>query len=347
MGDPRDVLDRNPTDDQLRPFRWGILGAGGIASAFAQDLTLLPGSVVQAVASRSGAADAFGDRFGVPRRHREYRDLVEDPEVDAVYVAAVNPHHLAAARLALEADKPTLVEKPFAIHSGQARELARIARERRVFLMEAMWTRFLPHIRELGRLVEAGELGDLRSLIVDHGQRLSTDPAGRVLAPELGGGALLDLGVYSLSLASLLFGRPARVYADSFAAVTGVDAHTTVTLSYDSGAHALTTCCLDAAGPNTATVTGTRARVEIPSVWHAPSSLRLVYPDGRAVVREFPHVGHGLRHQAAEVVRCVRAGLTESPLMPVDETIAVMETMDEARRQIGLVYPDDAAGAAV
>ena len=197
------------TQPDDRPIRWGILATGGIARAFTDDLALQPDSEVVAVGSRSQAsADAFGDEFGVPHRHASYQALVSDPDVDAVYVATPHPGHHDAALLAINAGKAVLVEKPFAMDAAQAREMIDAARERGTFLMEAMWTRFLPHIARVREILAAGTLGDVVYLTAEHGQWFAPDPQFRLFAPELGGGALLDLGIYPVSFAHLVLGVP-------------------------------------------------------------------------------------------------------------------------------------------
>ena len=321
---------------------WGIIGTGGIAAAFAGDLKLLPDAQLVAVGSRSQkSADEFGDRFGIPRRHATYEQLAEDPEVDAVYVSTPHPMHHANALLAIRAGKAVLVEKPFTINAKEARELVSEARARRTFLMEAMWTRHLPHIVALREILAQGRLGAVRSVMADHGQWFTKNAAHRLFAPELGGGALLDLGVYPISFASMVLGTPSKITAVSDQAFTGVDAQTGILLQYEGGQHAVLFTSLETRTPNWACVNGTEARIEIEGVFYAPSRFRLVTRDGDVEQFDFPHEGHGLRHQAATVGRCLRAGLTESDALPLDESIAIMETMDEIRRQIGLTYPSE------
>jgi predicted dehydrogenase len=220
----------------------------------------------------------------------------------------------------------------------EAADLVRLARRRGLFLMEAMWTRFLPHMVALRELLSSGELGDLRTVVADHGQWFARDAAHRLFAPALGGGALLDLGVYPVSFASMVLGTPARVLALSDPAFTGVDAQTSVLLGHAGGAQAVLTTTLEAESSNRAAVVGTQGRVEIDRIWFAPSSLTVTPRDGSPRRVEPAHSGNGLRHQAAEVGRCLRAGLLESPVLPLDETVAVMATLDEVRRQIGLTY---------
>jgi predicted dehydrogenase len=325
---------------QSAPIRWGILATGKIAHAFVRDLRLLPDAEVVAVGSRTQqAADAFGKQFAIPHRHPSYVALVADPDVDAVYVATPHPGHHDAALLAIEAGKAVLVEKPFAMDAVQAAEMIAAARSHGTLLVEAMWTRFLPHIARLREVLAAGTLGEIVYVTAEHGQWFAEDRAFRLFAPELGGGALLDLGIYPVSFANLVLGRPQRITAVSDAAFTGVDATTSMIFQYASGAQAVLTTSLRAASGNVAGVYGTDARVEIDGWFYTPSTFRVIDHDGTVIDRyDAPHEGHGLRHEAAEVARCLRAGLTESPMLPLAESYQIMQTMDEVRRQIGLDY---------
>jgi predicted dehydrogenase len=319
-------------------LRWGLLGTGWIADSFATDLTLGDSGRVVAVGSRSQeSADRFAGKFGIPNRHSSYEALVEDPEVDAVYVATPHPMHHVNALLALQAGKPVLVEKPFTMNAAEARELVETARSKGLFLMEAMWTRFLPHIAEIRGLLAANALGGIVSVSADHGQWFAEDPAFRLFAPELGGGALLDLGIYPVSFASMILGPPDRIMALLDPAFTGVDGQTSMLFGYAGGAQAILTCTLFAKSPARAAIVGTEARIEIDGTFYAPSSFTLISREGKRTRFEKPHEGRGLRHQADEVARCLRAGLLESPLMPLDESISIMETMDAvfAQRQAG------------
>jgi predicted dehydrogenase len=257
-----------------------------------------------------------------------------------VYVSTPHPGHHGAALLAINAGKAVLVEKPFAMDAAQAREMIEAARDRGTFLMEAMWTRFLPHIARVREILAAGTLGDVVYLTAEHGQWFAQDPQFRLFAPELGGGALLDLGIYPVSFASLVLGRPARITAVSDPAFTGVDATTSMIFQYDGGAHAVLTTTLRAASGNPAGIYGTAARIEIDGWFYTPTTFRVIARDGAELERfGEPYEGRGLRGEAAEVARCLRAGLLESPLLPLDETYTIMQTMDEVRRQIGLTYP--------
>ena len=316
------------------PLRWGILGTGGIAGAFAADLRLTGSGVAAAVGSRSqGSADRFADKFGIARRHASYEALAADPDVDVIYVATPHPMHRDNAVLALRAGKHVLVEKPFTMTAAEAREVAGVAREQGLFAMEAMWTRFLPHTAVVRDWLARGVLGDIVTLTADHGQWFAEDPAFRLFAPELGGGALLDLGVYPVSFASMVLGAPSRIVSMSDPAFTGVDAQTSMVFGYDSGAQAVLTCTLRAKTPTRAAIAGTGARIEVEGDFYAPATVTLIPRKGDPVRVESAHEGRGLRHQADEVARRLAAGETESPLMPLDETVSIMETMDTVLAQ--------------
>jgi predicted dehydrogenase len=315
-------------------LRWGVVGTGGIARAFVEDLAMTTSGRVVAVGSRSrDAAEHFADTFGIEHRHGSYASLVEDPDVEAVYVATPHPMHHPNCLAALRAGKAVLVEKPFTMDATEARELVATARAHGVFLMEAMWTRFLPHIVAIRRLLDEGALGRIVSVHADHGQWFAYDPRHRLFAPELGGGALLDLGIYVVSFASMVLGKPDRVLALADATATGVDSQTSILLGYASGAQAVLTCTLLARSPNRAAIVGTEARVEIDGVFYAPTSYSVIRRTGETTRVENQHrqPGRGFRHEADEVARCVRAGLLESAQMPLDETLAIMETMDAVR----------------
>jgi predicted dehydrogenase len=316
------------------PLRWGILGTGLIADAFATDLKLTDSGIVAAVGSRSQeAANRFAQKFGIERAHSSYESLVADPEIDVVYVATPHPMHRDNAILALEAGKPVLVEKPFTMSSAEARDVVAVAREKQLFAMEAMWTRFLPHIAVIKGWLSHGALGEVVSVSADHGQWFPEDREFRLFAPELGGGALLDLGIYPVSFASMVLGAPNRIVSISDPAFTGVDAQTSMLLGYESGAHAVLTCTLRAQSPTTASIVGTDARIEIDGDFYAPTSVKLIPRAGAPTLVSSEHEGRGLRHQADEVALRLAANDLESPRMSLDETISIMETMDTVLAQ--------------
>jgi predicted dehydrogenase len=314
----------------MKPLRWGVLGTGRIAHTFAEDLRFIDEGEIVAVGSRSqSSADRFADEFGVKHRHPSYEELVANPEVDVIYVATPHPMHHDNALLALEHSKPVLVEKAFTMNAAEARELVQVARERKLFMMEAMWTRFLPHVVAIREMIANGELGEIVVVEADHGKWFEEDPSSRLFAPELGGGALLDLGVYPVSFASMILGRPDRIAAMVDPAFTGVDGQASMLLGYPSGAQAVLTCTSRARTATRACISGERARIEIDGDFYAPTSFRLISRSGDASTFEFAREGRGLHHQAVEVARCIDAGQLESPVMPLDETIAIMDTMEK------------------
>ncbi|MHB8380203.1 MAG: Gfo/Idh/MocA family protein [Acidimicrobiales bacterium] len=311
------------------PLRWGVLGPGRIARTFASDLALTDEGVITAVGSRTmSAADAFGDEFLIPNRHSSYEELVHDPDVDVVYVATPHPFHRDNAKLALKNGKPVLVEKALTMNEGEARDLVATARSEGLFLMEAMWTRFLPHVVAIREILAQGLLGDIVTVTADHGKWFVEDPTSRLFAPELGGSALLDLGVYLVSFASMILGAPSRITALVDRAFTGVDGQASMLFGYDSGAQAVLTCTSGARSATRASIVGTEARLEIDSDFYAPTSYSLISRDGQVTRAEFTRAGRGLQYQTVEVAKCLREGRLESAVMPLDESIEIMATMD-------------------
>jgi predicted dehydrogenase len=316
------------------PLGWGLIGTGGIAETFAGDLMFTDSGRPVAVGSRDmNSANRFADEFGIPNRHGSYEALVEDPEVDVVYVATPHPMHHANALLAMRAGKHVLVEKAFTINAAEAEDLVATARAEGLFLMEAMWTRFLPHIAEIRRLLAEGALGEIVTVTADHGQWFAKDPDFRLFAPELGGGALLDLGVYPVSFASMVLGKPDRIVTLIDPAFTGVDGQTSMLFGYESGAQAMLTCTSAAKSPTRGAIVGTDARIEIDGDFYAPTSFTLISRTGDRTYFEAQTEGRGLWYEAEAVARCLREGLLESPLMPLDESVSIMQTMDTVLAQ--------------
>ncbi|MFJ2114822.1 MULTISPECIES: Gfo/Idh/MocA family protein [unclassified Streptomyces] len=323
--------------------RWGVVATGGIAERFVTEVGELPDAEIVAVASRSGdAAQEFAGRFGIPRAYGDQASLFADEEVDIVYVASPHSAHRAAAGRALSAGRPVLCEKAFTLDAREAGELVSLARERGLFLMEAMWMYCNPVIRRLAELVRDGAIGEVRTVQADFGLQGPFAPDHRLRDPALGGGAVLDLGVYPVSFAHLLLGEPDRVQADALISPEGVDLNTGMLLGWDAGATALLACSVTAGTPSTAAVTGTAGRIEVPAGFFATE--RFVLHRSGAEPEEFTAESglHGLQHEAAEAMRCLRAGEGESPLVPLDGTLAVMRTLDAVRERIGVRYPVDA-----
>ncbi|WP_336605768.1 Gfo/Idh/MocA family protein [Streptomyces sp. BA2] len=332
-------------EDNREPVRWGILATGGIAASFTANLLDMPDAEVVAVASRTDAsAKAFAERFGIPRAYGEWGALAEDEDIDVVYVATPHASHRAAAGLCLDAGRAVLCEKAFTLNAREARELVTLARRRGLFLMEAMWMYCHPLIRRMKALVDDGAIGEVRTVQADFGLAGPFPPAHRLRDPAQGGGSLLDLGVYPVSFAQLLLGEPSGVSARATLSDEGVDLQTGMLLSYESGAHAVLHCSINAGTPVTASVTGSRGRIDVSNGFFFPDRF-VLHREGRDP-EEFaasPEYGprDSLKHEAAEVMHRLRAGDTESPLVPLDGTLAVMRTLDAVRERIGVRYPGE------
>ncbi|MFH8249609.1 Gfo/Idh/MocA family protein [Microbacterium sp. B2969] len=323
-------------------LRWGILATGGIAHAFTRDLRTAGRDIAAVGSRRADAARAFADEFEIPHAHDSYEALVDDDDVDIVYIATPHPQHADNAILALEHGKHVLVEKPFTLTGAEAARVRDVARAHGLLAMEAMWTRYLPHMIRVRELVAAGALGDVRSLFADHTQKLPSDPAHRLNAIELGGGALLDLGIYPVSFAWDILGAPTTTTASARIIETGVDTEVATTFTHAGGAVSTTFSSSRTAGPNTAHILGTDARIDIDRVWYSPTSFRLIGPDGTVLEDFVPqHEGRGMQFQALAAERYVAAGQTDSELLPLDETVSIMGTLDEIRALIGVKYPQE------
>ena len=323
-------------------LRWGILATGGIARAFARDLRVA-GLDLVAVGSRGKArADAFAAEYEIPRAHASYEQLVADPDVDIVYVSTPHPMHAHNAMLALEAGKHVLVEKPFALNAVQAARVRDLAAARGLLAMEAMWTRYLPHMVRIRELLAGRVLGEVRELFADHTQLLPADPAHRLNALELGGGALLDLGIYPISFAWDVLGAPVEITARARLGETGADTEVATIFTHASGAVSTTISGSRSAGPNTAHIVGSEARIDIDRVWYMPTSFRVVGSDGSVLEEYASRVqGRGMQYQALAAERLIAEGRLGGDVLPIDETVAIMGTLDEIRRLIGLRYPGE------
>lgn len=326
-------------------IRWGILGTGVIAKKFAQGLAVLDDATLSAVGSRTPAgAASFAAEFKVPRQHGSYAELAADPEVDIIYVATPHPMHVGDTLLCLDNGKAVICEKPFAVNAAEARRMARRAREKKLFLMEAMWTRYIPAVVQAKKWVDDGEIGDVRMIIADFGFRASCDEEHRLLNPALGGGGLLDVGIYPISFASMIFGQaPDRIAGLADLCSTGVDEQAAYVLGYGPGRMAILASAVCTETPQHAVILGEKGAVHVHApFWRATkATLKLTDKADRFV--ELPLAGNGYNYEAAEAMRCLRAGELESPAMPLDESIQLMETMDRIREQWGMRYPMDKA----
>ncbi len=328
----------------METIRWGILGCGKIARKFAEGLKSTEGAELVGAGSRSvEKASAFSEEFSAQKSYGSYEELAADPEIDAIYVATPHPMHCDHTILCLEAGKAVLCEKPFAMNAREALLMVEVARREKRFLMEAMWTRFLPlHVR-LKKSIDSGDIGELRMLQVDFGFRAGVDPESRLFDPALGGGALLDVGIYPISLASFIFGeQPAAVTGFSEIGSTGIDEQDVIAFSYLDGRLALISCAIRTQTPHEARIFGTDGYITIHRTWWRGNGGYTITPaNGEARTVEVPMEGNGYNYEAAEVARCLREGAGESIYMPLDETVAIMRTMDTLRAHWGLRYPAD------
>ena len=323
----------------MSTFNWGILGPGGIARAFATDLKTLAGHSVAAVGSRTlSNAEEFVSTFG-GKAYGSYEELVADESVDAIYVATPHPAHKENVIAALNAGKPVLCEKPFAVNAQEAQEMVAAAVANKVALMEAMWSRFLPQYAQVREIVASGILGKILTVHADHGQRLADQNIPRLVDPLLAGGALLDLGIYPVSFAHMILSNPTKITASGVLTDRGVDGQTSMIFDYASGAQAVLNTTMLEQTPCRAVVAGVNGWLEIDRVFYSPTSMRVTLFDG--TVKQYPntYVGHGIREQAEEFKQLVLSGKQQNELLNWKDTVDIMKTLDTVRSQIGLRYP--------
>lgn len=323
-----------------RTIKWGIVGTGNIARKFAEAVQLSGVAELLAVGSRTQLrAEQFGQQFEIPNRYGSYADLFSDGKVDVIYVATPHPFHRENAIDALNAGKAVLCEKPLTVNASEAKELIETARDKNLFLMEAMWTRFLPPIVKLRELITKGVIGQVRVLRADFGVRFKWDPNSSAFCLEYAGGGLLDIGVYVISLASMILGVPWYVTGCAHIGSTGVDEQAATVLAYDKGQLAVLTCAIRTALPNEAIIVGMEGSIRLHRQWWAGSKMTLSRTNGEDEVIDVPCAENGFVYQIEEVSQCLRTGRTESSIMPLDESLSIMDTMDELRRQWKLRYP--------
>ena len=325
----------------VKKVRWGIIGTGFIAGRFAEALRFLPEAELVAVGSRASAtAKKFGRAFGIPHQHNSYNKLANDPDVDVVYIATPHPFHLENSILCLKAGKAVLCEKPFAINASQAQQMIEVARAKRLFLMEAMWTRFLPTIAKVREWLGQGLIGPVRFLQADFGFKGSENPKGRHLNLQLAGGALLDVGVYTVALASMVFGTPPmKITGLAHIGQTGVDEQSAMLLSYQDGQLAVLSCAVRTQTPQEAVIVGTKSTIRIHSPFWSATTATISIEGKEDETVKIPHECNGFEYEAREVMQCLQAGKLESNTMPLDESLSIVKTMDEIRAQWGLKYP--------
>lgn len=327
-----------------REIRWGIVGPGRIAANVVQDFPYADQATAFAVASRSmDRARAFADQYGLKRAYASYPELIADPDVDVLYIATPHPQHHAIALAAIEAGKAVLVEKTFTATVAGAEEVIAAARTRRVFAMEAMWTRFQPAIVAARELIADGAIGEVRQVQADLGVDRPYDPSDRLFDPAQGGGAMLDLGVYVVSIAQHFLGNPDRVSVSGSLAPTGVDAEAGLLLGYADGRAASLLISLRNPTPGMARIHGTKGWIEIPPRFHHPGRIVLQRTGQAPETVDRPPQGTGYSHELVEVTQCLLAGRTESSVMPLADTLAVQRILNEASELLGVVHAEDAS----
>ena len=345
-----ELLDADPRTATGRPVRWGVVATGAIAAKVTADLALLPDAVLQAVSSRQpDRAAAFAEQFGFATSYADtderpgFQALVEDPDVEVVYVATPHAQHAEVVRAALTAGRSVLVEKPITINAREAAELVELATDRGLFLMEAVWTRFLPAYQRALQIAASGEIGTVHWVSGEISFVPPADPTARIWAREDGGGALLDLAVYPTLWAWGTLGLPDSVTATGTLNEEGVDAQNAVTMRWASGAQAQLTTSLLAGSPHSALVAGSGGwiRSQGPDSVYRPTRLDVAVGEDDVRTEEFELIGAGYVHELREVTRCLQQGRTESPVLPLEHSLAMMRLLDGVREQLGVVYPND------
>ena len=319
-------------------IRWGIVGPGIIANRFANAVKNVAGAEIVAVASRSPErAKEFALKHQIPHAFDSYEEMASSPLIDAVYVATLHPFHKPCAELFLKAKKHVLCEKPICVSAQEAIDLAACAQENNVFLMEAMWTRFLPAIREAVKIAQSGEIGEIRGVRAEFCFYSTPSPTSRIYAPELAGGAILDVGVYCLNFVAAFLGTDPEAITALSDVQNGADYQTNVLLRYQGGAIASISSAVNVSKPVEGYVYGSKGYIRVPHFFGATEFF--VNADGAEKHMQKPYVGDGFEEQIMEACSCIRSGKTQSEIMPMSESIKIMAQMDEVRRQIHLVYP--------
>jgi len=332
------ILSKNKL--MAKTYNWGIIGLGKIAHKFAKDLQVLPNARIHAVASRSRErAEAFAQQYGAEHRYDSYEDIVNCPDLDVIYVATPHVSHYQNTVYCLRHGIPVLCEKPFAMNTREVEEMLAVARENNVFLMEAMWTRFMPTIEKSLELIDSGRIGEVLSVKADFGFRGDFNPKGRLYDQALGGGSLLDIGIYPVFLALLLLGRPAVIRAAAHLGDTGVDEEIGVLLQYPDGRLAHLHSSILARTKTEAFIYGSTGTIHIHTRWHEPSSMTLLREGERPEEFRFDYKGKGYYLEAQHVMDCLSRNLKESELLPLDFSLELIRLLDAIRHEAGIRYP--------
>ena len=327
----------------MKKIKWGIISTGHISKKFANALAILPEAELAAVASRNkDTAREFAERFNVPKAYGSYEDLADDPEIDVIYIGTPHTFHLENSVMCMRKGKAVLCEKAFTINAAEAKEMVRVAREEDVFLMEAMIPRHIPLVKKVLDWIREGRIGEVRIVKASRCARREFPPGARQLNPELGGGSLLDVGVYVISFASMIFQKPpVEVVGLGHIGELGSDEQGIAVLKYNNGELADLSFALQTEAVNEAYILGTEGFIKVHDVFAVPTKASLFVDKREVEVIEEPIIGNALNYEAEEVMRCLKLGLKESPHMPLDESVQIMEIMDKIRKPWGLVYSND------
>jgi predicted dehydrogenase len=327
-------------------IKWGILGLGNIAKKFAADLALVEGAELLAVGSRNiEKAKEFAKEFSATRAYGSYEELAADPDIDVIYIATPHSHHHDNVMLCLDHSKAILCEKAFAVNTAQAKEMINKAREKKIFLMEALWTKFLPHHRRFMELLSDGIVGDIKSVLINFGFRPKAPVPARLFDLKLAGGTILDIGIYNVFTAMSVLGKPDNIEASMTPSSTGIDEQCAVLFKYNNGAMAQLFSSFSSDLPTEAEINGTKGRIKLTTRFYAPESTIEFYPGRPDTLQKIEYKkedkGFGYQYEARHVVECLQKGLTESPVISLNETIERMEILDEIRKKAGIKYSVD------
>lgn len=319
--------------------KWGIIGAGTISRKFASDLVQSENGELLAVASQTeGKSEKFAEEFNIPRAYNNYEEFLQDEEIEIVYIGTLHPMHKDCAIQCLQAGKAVLCEKPFTMDAKEAEEVIQVAKEHGVFLMEAMWTRYLPAIVQARQWIAEGKIGEVQMLTANFGFDAGWNPESRLLKKELGGGAMLDAGIYPISFASMIFGtQPISIKSSAYIGETGVDERFSALFEYENGKTAMLNSAVRLNMENDAHIYGTKGSIYLPHFLFG-AGAHLKTANGEAVEFKDNRTLNGYIYEAEEAMRCLREGKTQSDIMPLEETLEIMKTMDTLRQQWGLEY---------
>lgn len=325
----------------MKKMNWGIIGAGSIARQMAKALNFVEEANLLAIGSRTlEKAQKFADDFHIERAYGSYEELVKDQDIDIIYVATPHSEHYENVKLSLQHGKHVLNEKAFCANKKQAEELVSLAKEKGLFLMEAVWTRYQPAAQAIQKAVQDGVIGDVHMLKAELCFLLNRDKNCRLLNPNLAGGALLDVGIYPVTMASLLFGNhPEKILTDAFIGETGVDERDSINLFYEGGKIASLVGAIDTEGSNTAYIYGTKGQIIIPQDWCPESFTVKTYADQKEVTYHMPFECNGYEYEVRHLMSCIEEGKMESDIMPLSCTLEIMDLLDQIRAKWGLRYP--------